>query len=57
MILFSNHIRGKSLYNENRNKSVHMFLSFFFFFSRHQIQGIEWIITGSYLSLESAVNL
>lgn len=30
MILFSNHIRGKSFYNENRNKSVHMFLFFFF---------------------------
>lgn len=27
------------------------------FFARPQIQGIEWIIIGSYLSLERAVNI
>lgn len=47
MIWFSNHVRGKSLYNKNRKKIC---LYVFFFFARRQIQGIEWIIIGSYLS-------
>lgn len=38
---------------------VVVFVCFWFclFFARRQIQGIEWIIIGSYLSSERAVNI
>ena len=36
---------------------TNLFVCLGFFFARRQIQGIKWIIIGSYLSLERAVNI
>jgi len=38
-------------------RETNLFVCLVGFFARRQIQGIEWIIIGSYLSLERAVNI
>lgn len=48
-------LEGKVYTTEQEKKFVCMFGRVFL--TRPQIQGIKWIIIGSYLSLERAVNI
>lgn len=50
-------LEGKVYMTRTETNLFMCFFYFFFLFARHRIQGIEWIITGSYLRLERAVDI